>query len=97
MNKNTANLALLCSSITVTGSLFTGNASAQEPEPVQKLQLEEVVVTAQKREESLTEAPLTVNLVGADAMRDAAIFQADELNKLTAGVEIRVVHQESAG
>lgn len=35
MNKNTANLALLCSSITVTGSLFTGNAGAQEPEPMQ--------------------------------------------------------------
>ncbi|MGI9293052.1 MAG: TonB-dependent receptor, partial [Pseudomonadales bacterium] len=73
---------------------FAGSALAQE---APQLQLEEVVVTAQKREESLTEAPLTVNLLSGDSMRDAAIFQADELNKLTAGVEIRYEGDSNTG
>ncbi|MGI9294651.1 MAG: TonB-dependent receptor [Pseudomonadales bacterium] len=61
------------------------------------LVLEEVVVTAQKREESLTEAPLTVNLLSADSMNDAAVFDASELGKLTAGVEIRFEGDSNSG
>lgn len=61
------------------------------------LVLEEIIVTAQKREESLTEAPLTVNLLSQDAMRNAAIFQGDELGKLTAGIEIRVEGDSNIG
>ncbi len=53
------------------------------------LMLEEVVVTAQKKEETLVEAPLTVNVVSGEQIRDFDMFQADELSKLTAGVEIR--------
>ncbi len=62
-----------------------------------QLMLEEVVVTAQKKAESLTEAPLTVNLLSEDSMRDAAIFQGDELGKLTAGVEIRYEGDSNVG
>ena len=54
-----------------------------------QLKLEEVVVTAQKKEQSLSEAPLTVNVVSAEQIRDFDIFQADEMSKLTAGIEIR--------
>ncbi|MGI9287173.1 MAG: TonB-dependent receptor plug domain-containing protein, partial [Pseudomonadales bacterium] len=97
MYKNTANLALLCSSLTVTGSMFAGSALAQEPAPLPELQLEEVVVTAQKKEQSLTEAPLTVNLLSAADMADAAIFEASELGKLTAGVEIRFEGDSNSG
>lgn len=51
--------------------------------------LEEVVVTAQKKEESLTEAPVAVTAIGAREIEDLSIFQADELNKLVPGIEIR--------
>ena len=51
--------------------------------------LEEVIVTAQKKEETLTEAPVAVSYIGADAIEDLSIFQADELNKLLTGTEIR--------
>lgn len=68
-------------------------ASAQD----QSLVLEEIVVTAQKREESLTEAPLTVNLLSGAAMRDTAVFQGDELNKLTSGIEIRYEGDSNVG
>lgn len=51
--------------------------------------LEEVFVTAQKKEENLTEAPVAVTLVSGETMESFAVFQADELNKLMSGVEIR--------
>lgn len=51
--------------------------------------LEEVIVTAQKKQESLTEAPVAVNLVSGAQLTDFAVFQADELNKLITGMEVR--------
>ena len=55
----------------------------------QELVLEEVMVTAQRKEQTLTEAPITVNVIDGDAMREAVIFQGDELSKMTSGVEVR--------
>ena len=51
--------------------------------------LEEVIVTAQKKEETLTEAPVAVNVVSGQTITDLSIFQADELNKLVTGMEVR--------
>jgi iron complex outermembrane receptor protein len=62
-----------------------------------QLVLEEVVVTAQRKAQSLTEAPLTVNLMSASDLNNAAIFQADELGKLTSGVEIRFEGDSNTG
>ncbi len=79
--------------IAIAASHASVTAVAQEP----SLVLEEIVVTAQRREESLTQAPLTVNLLSEDAMRSAAILQGDELGKLTAGVEIRYEGDSNVG
>lgn len=59
--------------------------------------LEEVVVTAQKKEESLTEAPLAVSLIGGDEIQDLSFFQADELNRLVTGLEIRFQGDSAVG
>ena len=53
------------------------------------LALEEVIVTAQKKEESLTSAPVAVSLVSGQQIADLSIFQADELSKVVPGIEIR--------
>ncbi|MEH6583976.1 MAG: TonB-dependent receptor [Halioglobus sp.] len=60
-------------------------------------QLEETIVTAQKKSESLVEAPLTVNVVSGEQIKELALFQADELNKLTAGIEIRSEGDSNSG
>lgn len=59
--------------------------------------LEEVIVTAQKKEESLTEAPVAVSYVGAEQIEDLSIFQADELNKVLTGTEIRFEGDSQVG
>jgi iron complex outermembrane receptor protein len=59
--------------------------------------LEEVIVTAQKKEETLTSAPVAVTLVSGQEIQDLSIFQADELNKLVTGMEVRFEGDSNVG
>jgi iron complex outermembrane receptor protein len=68
-------------------------ATAQQPRMV----LEEVIVTAQKREETLTSAPVAVTAVSSQQIQDFSIFQADELNKLVTGMEVRYEGDSNVG
>ncbi len=61
------------------------------------LVLEEVIVTAQKKEQTLSEAPLTVNIISGDQIRDMNMFQATDLSKITAGVEVRNEGDSNSG
>ncbi|MEP4148595.1 MAG: TonB-dependent receptor [Halioglobus sp.] len=60
-------------------------------------QLEEVVVTAQKKQETLIEAPVAVSVVSGQEIADLSIFQADELNKLVSGMDIRYEGDSNVG
>lgn len=61
-------------------------SSAQTPKA---LELEEVIVTAQKREESLLDTPMTVNVISSRTFNDTASFQLADIDRLTAGVDIK--------
>ena len=52
--------------------------------------LQEIVVTAERREESVQKAPLTIQVIGADALRESGITSAVDISKLTTGVQIGV-------
>jgi len=52
------------------------------------LALEEIVVTAQKREQSLNDVPLSVNAFSGDALEKNAAFDFVEIDKMTAGVNL---------
>ncbi|WP_317930450.1 TonB-dependent receptor [Halioxenophilus sp. WMMB6] len=52
------------------------------------LMLEEIVVTARRRDESLQDVPLTVNVVGADDLADNNIRHAKDLQGLVAGLTL---------
>lgn len=54
----------------------------------QTLQLEEVIVTAQKRTESVQDIPSTVNVIDGDALKEFNILKFTDLGALTAGLEI---------
>jgi len=51
--------------------------------------LEEIVVTARKREESLQEVPVSVSALGTDDLRIKGITKPDDLKFHTPGLEIR--------
>lgn len=52
------------------------------------LLLDEIVVTAQKKKQSLTEAPVSVTLLDGSRINALSTFTAEELSKLTAGLSL---------
>lgn len=54
----------------------------------EELILEEVIVTAQKRVETLAETPMTVNVVTGEQITESASFNFHDLSNLTAGLTI---------
>lgn len=48
--------------------------------------VEELIVTAQRREQSLLDVPLSVAVVGGDTLRDANLASVTELTQLAAGL-----------
>jgi iron complex outermembrane receptor protein len=51
--------------------------------------LEEVVVTARKREESLQETPVAVTALGATALREAGVRSLADLNQVIPNIEVQ--------
>lgn len=54
----------------------------------QALVLEEIIVTAQKKSESLADTPVTVNVVTGDQMNAFANFSFQDLDRMLAGVSV---------
>jgi iron complex outermembrane recepter protein len=50
--------------------------------------IEEIIVTAQKRAESLQDVALTVNAFGGEMLKDAGVFDFTDIEKLSAGVTL---------
>ncbi|MFQ3324388.1 MAG: iron complex outermembrane receptor protein [Pseudomonadales bacterium] len=87
MNKSNFKMSLLAMSIIASGQAVANDA----------LTLEEVIVTAQKKEQSLVTTPLAVNIIDGSALSESGFFQIDELDKLTSGVEIRFEGTQNDG
>ena len=64
--------------------VFVSPAAAQDKQPaeVKDGQLEEIVVTAQKREESLQDVPMAISAVSASTLRDAGVIDMTGVARL---------------
>jgi iron complex outermembrane receptor protein len=80
---STTRTRLIASGLIGLGTIFS--ATAQESD---SLHLEEVIVTAQKRAETLSETPMTVDAISGEEINDFASFSFEDLNSLTAGLAI---------
>lgn len=76
----------LLSACIATLSLGPGIASAQNAKT--GVALEEVVVTAQKRSESLQDAPITVNVLSGEKLEQAQISDIRSLAQYTPGLQM---------
>ena len=72
----------LASAVAIT--LLGGTTLAQAQERV----LEKIIVTAQKRSESIQDVPSSVNVIDGDALKDFNVFSFTDLDALTAGLNI---------
>jgi iron complex outermembrane receptor protein len=72
-------------------SVLAGTIGLAGPTPFAVAQdgaLEEVIVTARKREESLQETPVAVTALSADALRDAGVRNLADLNQIAPNIEV---------
>ena len=72
-------IAGVCAAAIATG------AAAQEPANTR----DQIVVTAQKREQSILDVGLTVTALGADTLRDSRVLEMRELATYVSNVDIR--------
>ena len=80
MGKKSFVLAILATPLALVAPVF-----AQEPTTV----LEEIVVTAQKREESLTDVGIAIDVVGGDRLREAGAISLIEVGKYSPGLNVQ--------
>ena len=76
---NNTNKTLL--SLAVTAAMFAGEA-------VQAAVLEEVIVTAQKREQSLQDIPVSISAFDADAIEQQGIEDVEDISQYVPNVQI---------
>lgn len=81
-----------CRDLFATGSLlafaWAGEAAAQTQPRSESVAIEEVIVTAQRREQRLQEAPVAVTAVSATAMEQQNIRDARDLMQIVPGLQI---------
>ena len=79
---------------------LSGAALAQEtaaPSGAAAASLEEVTVTARKREEKLLDIPMSITVLGAEEIQKAQIFDLREIAKLAPGAYVQTVGGNGAG
>lgn len=78
MDKRTILLAGCVPLLAMPSAAFAmGEAGAEADQPVPQQAIEEIVVTAQKRSESVQRAPLAITAVSGDSLRSAGITSVD--------------------
>ncbi|MCE3289775.1 MAG: TonB-dependent receptor [Caulobacter sp.] len=85
MTHRTTLRALLCAATALTGVAITAPAFAQEGEPSA---VEEVIITARKKAESLQDTPVTVTAFSGEKLQEEGITDFQKLADATPGVTI---------
>jgi iron complex outermembrane receptor protein len=78
-------------------ALLCGAAVVATPALAQSTQLEEVVVTAQKREQNLQDVPISVTALTETAMKANRIVDIRDLNAVAPNLTVRTLQGGSAG
>ncbi|KUR75170.1 hypothetical protein AQZ50_16230 [Novosphingobium sp. Fuku2-ISO-50] len=78
-------LAYAADAAPAPASASAGNADAAA---TQSISDGDIVVTAQRRSESSQKAPISIDVISRDTLREAGISQATDLSKITPGVQV---------
>ncbi len=79
--------SLLACTALASVALLPGQALAQDAE--ENRGLEEIIVTAQKREQSVQDVPIAVTAVTAETLKANRIFTVNDLGSIAPGVTVR--------
>ena len=67
-------------------AIFPAAAVAQGADSADSMVLDEIVVTAQRREQNIQDIPLSVSALSADALRDGGVLDISRLKLLVPGM-----------
>ncbi|HEU4627288.1 MAG TPA: TonB-dependent receptor [Steroidobacteraceae bacterium] len=84
---------LLGAAVSAVLTPMTGTAQAADNEP----RLEEITVTAQRREQNLQDTPLSIAAFGADALVERGMTNLRDVTNYTPNVEVTVTNRPTAG
>ena len=93
MNSNTRRSALLYVSVVAALTPLASQAQAQSDTP----HVEEVVVTAQRREENLQDTPISIAAFGEEALIQRGMTNLRNVTNYTPNVEVTVTNRPTAG
>ena len=79
--------SLLTCTALATVALLPGQALAQDA--TENIGLEEIIVTAQKREQSVQDVPIAVTAVSEESLKANRIFTVNDLSSIAPGVTVR--------
>lgn len=82
--------------VALAGASFATGAMAQTPAPAADTRVDEVIVTAQKREQNLQDVPIVVTVVGAQQLRDAGVRDIKDLQVLAPGLTVTSTSSEAS-
>jgi iron complex outermembrane recepter protein len=76
-------------SIVGSGAItLSAQAQDQQPAATSERLIEQVIVTARRREESMQEVPIAVTALSAEDLRDANVVRVEELGRVTASLVV---------
>ena len=79
----------LSSTSVLAGALFVvAPAMAQEPAVAEDSGIADIVVTAQRRDESVQKVALSIEVFSGDTLQDRGIARPDDLTKLAPGIQV---------
>ena len=80
--------ALIALSTCIAPMPVTTFAQARTPLPAAPAVLEEIVVTAQRREETLQESSLSIQVLSGEELAQAGVAHSSDLNRLIPGIQV---------
>ncbi|WP_317929498.1 TonB-dependent receptor [Halioxenophilus sp. WMMB6] len=86
MNFRRVYLSALCSTFTVTATSFVATASADDTRDNSGFVMEEVTVTAQRRDERALDVPIAITALGSEQLGKGDVQQLGDIMKLTPGL-----------
>lgn len=77
--------------VALLGAVATGagHANAQSGEGTRVTQLEEVIVTAQRRGENIQDVPMTVTAISGEQVKELNLFRFEDIQQLSPGLSLQ--------
>lgn len=86
----------LLTSVAATATLMgAGAASAQDADSDDTFALEEIIVTASKRQQTLQETPIAVSVTGADTIEKARVLDISDLQTIVPSLRVTTLQTSS--